>query len=545
MPNGINIQGPQPIVLEEPGSLFKELGADVLKGFISEYFYQIRNQKVKETATLWDAYKFQTQTGLKLADPGQVEDAITRLTIDRDNPETPQHIIGGLDTLIDSLEAHHGRLIDNAPAFEAADVRGGFEETRKESLQENSKASKDPDFLRNVSKDIQDSIDDITDENIPGGSKKKEIRDVEEITALLKDLEENQYPEFAKKYLSTTGVPRDDLTEQQVIDMASEQAYLEEYGKTLSDFLDKEVEGVEGYDAVEYLRDVKGDRLLALQLDMLIKDKRLIDQSADVAQTGKDLIISSLQYDRKLDDFRKNPETYGEMSQSLIDEVIDNYTKNSEHIDKTALAILDKMEKERRTILTGYSVLNNIKRVQDGGGLTSDTANEHLDNALSYVNVGLNTENPAAVSQALTSLNKAITEERAWKKGQSQATEKAAKQDIIRQNKEKIELTKSTKGKLTTVASQISEDFGKGTKSVDAKSKYHSDYLEGGKFELNQNLTSMLESFNMRDKTNIELHKLGVGENVAKLVKSSDLPADNKEVNDLVNKAMNLNLSKL
>jgi len=51
MANGINIEGPQPIVLEDPGSLFKGLTGTILKGVVSDLFYQARQDRRNQQAS--------------------------------------------------------------------------------------------------------------------------------------------------------------------------------------------------------------------------------------------------------------------------------------------------------------------------------------------------------------------------------------------------------------------------------------------------------------------------------------------------------------
>ena len=108
----INIQGPQPVVIEDPGSsLWKGIGATVLRGVISDIFSDMRAERTKQISTLWEGMKLNTEAALSMSDPEEVRDAINEMQIEYDNPSTPAGVKPGLGQLLGRLENHYDKML--------------------------------------------------------------------------------------------------------------------------------------------------------------------------------------------------------------------------------------------------------------------------------------------------------------------------------------------------------------------------------------------------------------------------------------------------
>ena len=518
----INIQGPQPIVIEEPGALFEGLGATFLKGVISDAFYQMRHERVKEAATLWDAYKLDAEVAMKLTNPDQVEDAINRLDLAIANPETSPNVIGSLQSAKGALKNHQTRLYQDMPASEIQDVTEGFKQTYNEAVIRNAV---NPAFLDEVIKDYEDEEARLIEKFIP-----ERMGDVDEARASLDAFMENERAEFASKYYKegTTEI-REDLTVEELQSLVQESQDLSTKSTTLREDLDIALEMAEN-DPVAYLRDVKNDRLASKSLDIMQNQIRLLRQEYDKAQSLKTWNVAVNDFEKLLNDARLNPDDYGELSRKILEEMTDIAEANSHYLTKTNLDVLDEMHMEAQSITGALNVINRVKAIQETGGYESDDANEFVQSAFQEATRGYLTEDSKAVSNAISNLNSAISKEASFHRNRAQniRIDKAAD-------------TKGFKGRLTPIVTAIGESFGAGAKSAEAKQKYASDYLEKGKFELNESPKAMFEGFNLNDRRNVIAYKVQAGQDLAKLVKSSKLASENSQVNKLANTALNVN----
>ena len=512
------------IEIAEPGGLFKDLGSTILKGIISDAFYQARSDRVKASTTLWDAYKLDAEMALKLTNPDQVEDSINRLELAISNPETPQNLIPSLEGAMGSLEQHFNRLQDAMPGMDISAVEDGFEDIYKESTQQNSAQSVDPDFLKGVIDSYKEDENRLINEHI----QKDELESINKIQSQFD--ESNQI--FKDSYLDESGQFKEDMTDEELLNMGI-------HSKELRDLADS-IGGV--YNTMEsaqqnpvaYLRDVKNDKLAAHSLNVLQGQIRVLEQQKKKADSLKTWNTAVKDYNRKLDDARSNPEEYGKLSQELLIELNDIATTHSQFLDQTALNFIDDRHDEARVISSALNVINRTdKHLKDFGtdaGYQSETAKDFLESAHAEAVRGYTLEDKNAISNAISNLNRAITEERSYHTRKAQGI----KQD-------KTDAEKGYQSRIDSITSKISEDFGTGTKSIDTKAKYDSDYLEGGDFELTQNPKSILKGLKLDDRRNVLEKKVLAGEDLARLVKSSDLPSDNEEVNKLVNIALNVN----
>ena len=508
------------IEIAEPGGLFKDLGAAILKGVISDAFYQARRDRIDSSTTLWDAYKLDAEAALKLTNPYQVEDSINRIDLALSNPETPQNLIPSLEGARGSLSIHLDRLEDEAGSFEMSDVREGYEKTFSEAVVRNGL---NYGFLDEIIEEYESEEARLLDEYLP-----ERMGDVEEARKAIDNMIISERAEFANKYYKEgTTELRDDLTADQLQSLVKEQEVLQTKSISLRENLDKALE-MSNINPVRYLKDVKGDRLAGVQLDLIQKDIRLFKAEADKAQSLKKLNTSITDFKEILKDSKKNPDHFGELSSKLLKELGDVARVHSDYITKTHLDIIDEMHKDALSTSSALSVINNAKLIKQKGGYESDAANDLVDLALSEATRGYLSEDTRAVSTAVTKLSSAIEKERLYHKEQGQR---------IRQ--EKKELKDSTSALLSTRAAVIDEAMGKGAKGDEAKEDLDSSYLEGGKWSINMNPSALLKGFNIDSPENIKAYKEAIGENIAKFVKSSKLSDTNSDVNKLVGIILN------
>ena len=276
------------IEIAEPGGLFKDLGSTILKGIISDAFYQARSDRVKASTTLWDAYKLDAEMALKLTNPDQVEDSINRLELAISNPETPQNLIPSLEGARGSLEQHFNRLQDAMPGMDISAAEDGFEDIYKESTQQNSAQSVDPDFLGGVIDSYKEDENRLINEHI----QKDELESINKIQSQFD--ESNQ--RFQDNYLDESGELRQDMTAKEVVDMSSESARL----KSLADSIGGVYNTMESaqQNPVAYLRDVKNDKLAAHSLNVLQGQIRVLEQQKKKADSLKPWNTSVKDYNR-------------------------------------------------------------------------------------------------------------------------------------------------------------------------------------------------------------------------------------------------------
>jgi hypothetical protein len=292
------------------------------------------------------------------------------------------------------------------------------------------------------------------------------------------------------------------------------------------EIIQEDTEMIKDFNPIDYLKNVKKDYGLATVLEGLDKLKNSISRQKNVAESQNAFSNSVLEYGRKLDKAKSNRDDYGELSLQYIDEMSEIVKNNSAYLTQADKKIIDDLDRERRTVMGGFSVLNAIEKLQKEQSLDSDAARVHLDNALNLAQDGIISENPKTISNAFSSLNKAITEERAFESKKSQ-----------RISSERSSLERTTKAKLTPTVKSISSKLGtleKRTKNL------ASEYNPGGKFELSMKPDQYFQSFSLERDANVKAYKDEVGKELATLIKSSGLDAVDKKDRDTVNELANL-----
>jgi hypothetical protein len=196
--------------------------------------------------------------------------------------------------------------------------------------------------------------------------------------------------------------------------------------------------------------------------------------------------------------------------------------------------MLDNLQKDANNIITSLNILDRVALIQDSGGYKDEVAQDHLRQAFDEATRAYTTGDTGAVSKAVSSINSAINAEGRYKIRIAKGIE----------NDKKTE-TKRVKGLLEIEAAKINESFGGGVKGPESKKVFASDYLGGGSSSVSQNPGGLLKGLNIDTPQNLNASKVGIGENVAKLVLSSDLEGiqDKAKARELANQALNTNLS--
>ena len=535
MANSINIQGAQPIVLNEPGKdLLKGVGSTVLRGVISDVFSDVRAERTKQVATLWEGQKLNTQAALALSNPVEVEEALIEMRLEYDDPKTPSGVKPGLGQLIGRVENHHAKMLKDQPALEGISMEQGYDTVMSEIKEKGSYLSKDIPFLNKTLNSLISDRDYIVTQSIPSFDKKARMSRIKTLTKGYNKLTEEIYPEFASKYLSTTGTPRDDLTEDQLINMQSDRAYINAYMAESNKMLKEDLYAVEEFNPSDYLRTVKKDFAVAGVLDDMEQNISIVKNTIKASSAQKEFQISINEFDNKMEKAKSEMSTdeFAKQfsgSSDLFKELNKKFSDNILFLDNTNKSQLRNQETKAKTILGSLSVLDAIEKINKQEAFDSPSAQIELDNALQFASDAIISNNTTTASRAFTSLNKALTEEKKWDSN-------VAKKMFT----EKSKLEESTRGRINPVVKSISQKLA----TVEKRGKnLDSSYSPGGAYELNSKPEQYFQNFTLERDVNIKAYKEGVGIELATLVKSSNLDGMDKKqkliVNELANKAKN------
>ena len=524
----INIRGVSPVVIEDPGKqLFQGLGQTLLRGFVSDMFYQAREERTQNLTSLWQGAKMNTETIMGLSDPKEVEDALNNFRVEFDNPNTSEKAKETIAPFINKLEVHLDKMIKQDPVNRAAIIGKGHKADVADIISDKELYS-DIDLLKESEEAIQNDIDNIYTEAVPSLSPKVRKASINAATSFLnEEIMNKKYPEFAKKYLQTSGVPRDDLSSEDLEQMQIDAAFIEGGVKEASRIIDEDAQIMEELDPLQYIKDVKKDYLLAGVLKDMESQKNMLTRKRKVAERKNEFANSVLDLGIRMDEAKLDPDEYGTLSKEYLDKMAELIKNNSAYLDATDKKILENMTKERNTVVGGLTILNAIDRLQKEA-IISDEARTYLDTASDFAQDAVVNENTNSATHANTYYKKAITSERAQKVK-------------IRQER-KDEITKiegSARGQINTAVKNIAEKLD--TKEKRAKN-LSSEYDIGGAYELNNKIANIFQNFSLDRDANIKAYKHEIGKELAKLVKSSDLDSvekvDKPIVNDLANAAM-------
>ena len=515
----INLKNAPDIILEEPGSAFKEVAGTVFKGIISDIFYQARQDRRNQQATLWEGYKLDGEMAIKMQDPEKVEDAISKINIRMSDASIDDTTKSKLGVWKESLGLHLEKIQKDMPSQDIKDATSSFKQTFA-----NAKGGS-PEYLKEVIGRMEDKqkglIDNYANPNY------------ETINLLDKEFD-IQEKEFENKLYDESGNVRMDLTEDEAREINAISASLTSLSDSIQQELAKgQLRGSEPDKAISFFRN-NNDKESAKELEILSGQIRILKEEKNKADSIKEWNTSVNDVREKLADGKKNPEGFGKLMKEYLDELTEKANENAFYLQKSHFDMLDDLNKDAQVINSSLNILERIDYINKQGGYSSDIANDYLLQSKEEAFRAYTTEDKGAITKSLTFLNSAISSENAYNKGVAQSLKTAKKQKAS-----------STKALLSTASSKISESFGKGPKGADAKRNYDSSYLEGGSFEINQNPGGMLTGFNIDTPSNLNAYKLATGENVAKLVLSSDLEGikNKEEAKELAIKSLNLNLS--
>ena len=158
----INIQQAPDVVLEEPGSVFKGLAGTVLQGVISDIFYQAKQDRRTQQASLWEGYKLHGELGVKLADPILVEEGIAKIDLKLSDARTSNADKQQLSVLRDSFELQLKDLKKKEPTKDVASSVAGFQD-----LFNNAKGGGSPEFIGDAINDMQHEYDRLIEQSPP------------------------------------------------------------------------------------------------------------------------------------------------------------------------------------------------------------------------------------------------------------------------------------------------------------------------------------------------------------------------------------------
>jgi len=524
----INIKPSSPVVIQQPGKqLFQGIGETLLRGLLQDMFYQVRQERTNNLSNLWEGAKMNTETIMGLSDPKEVEDALNNFRVEFDNPNTSQKAKETIAPFINKLEVHLDKMIKQDPVNRAAIIGKGHKAAVADIISDKELYS-DIDLLKKSEEAIQNDIDNIYTEAIPSLSPKVRKASINAATSFLnEEIINKKYPEFAKKYLQTSGVPRDDLSLEDLEQMQIDAAFIEGGVKEASRIIDEDAQVMEELDPLQYIKDVNKDYLLAGVLKDMESQKNMLTRKRKVAERKNEFANSVLELGIRMDEAKLDPDEYGILSKEYLDKMAELIKNNSAYLDAADKKILENMTKERNTVVGGLTILNAIDRLQKEA-IISDEAKTYLDTASDFAQDAVVNENINSATHANTYYKKAIT------------AETAKKAKIGQERKEEItKIESSIRGQINTVVKSIAEKLD--TKEKRAKN-FSSEYNIGGAYELNNKIANIFQNFSLDKDANIKAYKHGIGKELAKLVKSSNLDSvkkvDKSIVNDLANAAM-------
>ena len=157
----INIRGVSPVVIEDPGKqLFQGLGQTLLRGFVSDMFYQAREERTQNLTSLWQGAKMNTETIMGLSDPKEVEDALNNFRVEFDNPNTSEKAKETIAPFINKLEVHLDKMIKQDPVNRAAIIGKGHKADVADIISDKELYSAIA-LLKESEEAIQNDIDNI------------------------------------------------------------------------------------------------------------------------------------------------------------------------------------------------------------------------------------------------------------------------------------------------------------------------------------------------------------------------------------------------
>ena len=523
----INIQGASPVVLEEPGSLFKNLGSTVLRGVISDIFHQMKEERSQEKANLWEGYKLQGELAIKMNDPEQITDALNNINIQMSNVNTTPNDKLMLENLQKGLNIHLSKIEKDKPKKEIQSTVTGYQETFN-----TAKGGGSPQFLADVIKDMEFERDEWMEKYIPEGV--GNIDKVKEVSDSLNILMGDRAKFGEKYYKEGTTELKDDLSTKQLEQLVIEQESLGERSKSLQE-QQKEAIDLSKYTPVSYLRDVKNDKESAIALEVLSQQIRILEEEKNKSEKIRDWNVSINALEKYLQDGKNNLEGFGALSKGVFDHLTEVAQENASYLTTAHLKSADDLAKKAKTINNAINILQRIAYIDEQGDYKFEEARDHKQHAFEEATRAYVNEDSGAISRAITSLNSAIRAEGRHLKGQAQKMDKAKKAEIS-----------AARELLGIQSGKIAESFGKGVKGPESKKLFDSDYLEGGDFQIVQDPSQIIKAKNIDTPENLAANKVAIGENMAKLVLSSNLDGikDKKEAKKLARNALNPNLSQ-
>ena len=395
-----NFSSPRPteVVIGEDNTAEKmllSLGGTILRGVISDAFSTVRKEQSNKYATLWEAQELRTNAILKLSNPAEVEDAITRFEADYNDISVPESQKDGLKALHSSLQEHHTHLLKKEPSKEVARTIGGYAETIVEAQQENSNLNNDPKFLNKILGQMGEDIEYHADKYIG------RMDDEESLNYRLGFPDESETPDAKMRFLA-------------------------QYIKAKPD----------------------GDRLLASQFEIFANEYQMIDQQLLFASEQLAIDTSIDNYGLRLDALRGDKKVYDAKSVDLLLEFSESLTDKGQYMTSVHKNAISDMYEEKRLMVSAVKSLDYIQNIYDNGKVSSEAAKVYLNDAKGLIGIGYETERKDLIAKGLGLLDDARREESAYEKGVLQ-----------KMSVDKASLEETTRGLITPVVKSINQKF--------------------------------------------------------------------------------------
>jgi len=449
----------------------QQLVSGVTRNAVNDFFTQARQEDIDNKRSLLKAAEINVQSTLTLDDPSKIQEEITSLKGNLNKIDPSELLV--YESYINSLENHHGKVID-AQTEKYGETRvGGFTGTMQEVLQKDEQFASYVPYLEGVLGDLGNAKNDLASFYTP------------------KDKEGNF-----------------------LIDV-NNQDFINKFG-TLS----------------QYLRKEKNDFVNSDALDKLDSYIGMVETRISYANAQNEYDKSLFDFAQELDDIKKNPDQFGELSIQVLSDTREDLWEKSQFIDNNVIQKdLDKMEEEANNFQTAFTILNSIDAIESDVERIVPFSRESsvlLEESKSYIDQGIRDDNLKLIKEGIKQYNKFTSANLRDVSEYERGLKAEAKSKEVAFRKSKSDLENSLEGKIETIAETL-RDYGRDSKGKNITFPLASDYDN-----VDFDVANKFSKFSLDSKSNMIEYKNAVFNELNKFVSTSNLdPFDDREKNKI------------
>ena len=449
----------------------QELVSGVTRNTVNNFFTQARQEDINNKRSLLKAAEINVQSTLTLDDPNKIQEEITSLkgNLNKIDPsDLPVY-----ESYINSLEDHYGKVIDHQTEKYGETRVGGFTGAMQEVLQKDEQFASYVPYLEGVLGDLENAKNDLASFYTP------------------KDKEGNF-----------------------LIDV-NNQDFINKFG-TLSQYLRKEKNDFANSDALDKLDSYIG----------------MVETRISYANAQNEYDKSLFDFAQELDDAKKNPDQFGELSIQVLSDTREDLWEKSQFIDNNVIQRdLDKMEEEANNFQTAFTILNSIDAIESDVERIVPFSRESsvlLEKSKSHIDQGIRDDNLQLIKEGIKQYNQftsANLRDVSEYERNLKAEAKSKEADFV---KAKRNLENSLEGKIETIAETL-RDYGRDSKGKNITFPLASDYDN-----VDFDVANKFAKFSLDSKSNMIEYKNAVFNELNKFVSTSNLdPFDDREKNKI------------